>query len=122
MNDASTHPRPRRFAWPLAFVLVALIAAALVALIFLRIENWPARTVRDLRAAFIDVAHLQPKITIKNRVYLEQTSQTAELATVVRKTEIEHEFLQRGPAARNASTCTAPSSSKPASICTRIFR
>ena len=66
MNDASTQPRARRSAWPLAFVLVALIAAALVALIFLRLENWPARTVRDLRTAFIDVAHLQPKITIKN--------------------------------------------------------
>ena len=93
MNDASTQPRPRRSAWPFAFVLVALIAAALVALIFLRIENWPARTVRDLRAAFIDVAHLQPKITIKNHVYLEQTAQMAELATVMRKTEVEHEFL-----------------------------
>ena len=55
-------------------------------------EAWPARTVRDLRAAFIDVAHLQPKITIKNRVYLEQTAPTAELATVVRRTQVEHEF------------------------------
>ena len=55
--------------------------------------DWPARTVRDLRTAFIDVAHLQPRITIKNRVYLEQTAQTAEFATVVRRSEVEHEFL-----------------------------
>ena len=86
-------PRRRRSAWPIAFVLVVLIAAAVIVLIFLRMESWPARTVRELRAAFIDVAHLQPKITIKNRVYLEQTAKTAELATVVRRTEVEHEFL-----------------------------
>lgn len=91
MNDASPTPRPRS-GWPIAFVLVALILAAVVVTIFLRMEAWPARTVRDLRAAFIDVAHLQPKITIKNRVYLEQTAQTAELATVVRRTQVEHEF------------------------------
>ena len=92
VNDIPPTPR-RRSAWPLAFILVALIVAAVVVTIFLRMESWPARTARDLRAAFIDVAHLQPKITIKNRVYLEQTAQTAELATVVRRTEIEHEFL-----------------------------
>jgi hypothetical protein len=83
----------RRFTWPLAFTLIFLIAGTVVALLFWRVETWPARTVRDLRAAFIDIAHLQPKITIKNRVYLEQTAPTAELATVVRRTEVEHEFL-----------------------------
>jgi hypothetical protein len=82
-----------RISWPLAFTLLALIIVVVVVLVFLRLETWPARTVRDLRAAFIDVAHLQPKITIKNRVYLEQTAKTAELATVVRHTEVEHEFL-----------------------------
>ena len=46
-----------------------------------------------MRAAFIDVAHLQPKITIKDRVYFEQIAPTAELATVARRTEVEHEFL-----------------------------
>jgi hypothetical protein len=93
MDEPDRTKRQPRSTWPIAFVIIVLIAAALAALIFLRLENWPARTVRDLRAAFIDVAHLQPKITIKNRVYLEQTAPTAELATVVRKTEVEHEFL-----------------------------
>lgn len=106
MNEVPPSPGPHRkrlSAWPIAFVLVALIVAAVVVLIFLRLESWPARTAtqgaaqlerlgRDLRAIFIDVAHLQPKITIKDRVYLEQTSQTAELATVTRRTEVEHEF------------------------------
>ena len=92
MNTESPH-RARRFSWPLALVLLALVIAAVVVTIFWRVETWPTRTVRDLRAAFIDVAHLQPKITIKNRVYLEQTTETAELATVVRRTEVDHEFL-----------------------------
>ncbi len=92
MTDVSPAHR-RRSAWPIAFILVALITATAAIAIFIRIETWPARTVRDLRAAFIDVAHLQPKITIKNRVYLEQTAPMAELATVVRRTEVEHEFL-----------------------------
>jgi uncharacterized protein DUF4230 len=93
-----------RISWPLALTLIALIIAAVIVLIFLRLESWPARTAaqstaqlerlgRDIRAAFIDVAHLQPKITIKDRVYFEQTAPTAELATVVRRTEVEHEFL-----------------------------
>lgn len=107
MNEVppSSGPRrKRRSAWPIAFIVVALIGAAVVVLIFLRLESWPARTAtqgaaqlerlgRDLRAIFIDVAHLQPKITIKDRVYLEQTAQTAELATVTRRTEVEHEFM-----------------------------
>ncbi len=93
-----------RISWPIAFTLVALMIVAVVLLIFLRLESWPARTAaqgtaqleklgRDLRAAFVDIAHLQPRITIKNRVYFEQTTETAELATVTRRTEVEHEFL-----------------------------
>jgi hypothetical protein len=47
---------------------------------------------RDLRNAFVDIAHLQPRITINNRVYLEQTTTTSELALVSRRVEVEHEF------------------------------
>jgi hypothetical protein len=107
MNEVSPPPVPQqkhRSNWPIAFILIVLIVAAVVVLIFLRLESWPARTAsqgtvqlerlgRDLRAVFIDVAHLQPKITIKDRVYFEQIAPTAELATVARRTEVEHEFL-----------------------------
>jgi hypothetical protein len=92
-----------RISWPVALTLVALIVAAVVLVIFLRLESWPARTAaegtgqlerigRDLRSAFVDVAHLQPRITIDNRVYLEQTMPTTELAMVSRRIEVEHEF------------------------------
>ena len=93
-----------RFAWPIAVTLVVLILAAITLIIFLRVESWPVRTAaqstagleklgRDVRAAFIDIAHLQPRITINNRVYLEQTTPTSELVILSRRMEVEHELL-----------------------------
>jgi hypothetical protein len=93
-----------RISWPLAFTLIALFIAAVVLIIFLRLESWPARTARqssaelerlgkDLRAAFIDVAHLQPRITINNRVYMEQTTPVSELVVLSRRIEVEHELV-----------------------------
>jgi hypothetical protein len=90
--------------WPLAFTLIALLIAAVVLIIFLRLESWPARTARqsgaelerlgkDLRAAFIDVAHLQPRITVNNRVYMEQTAPVSELVVLSRRIEVEHELV-----------------------------
>jgi hypothetical protein len=81
-----------------------LIVAAVAVLIFLRLESWPARTARqstaelerlgrDLRSAFIDIAQLQPRITINNRVYMEQTTPVSELVVLSRRIEVEHEFL-----------------------------
>ena len=103
MNPASLEPR-RKFSWPLALTLIVLIGAAVVTIIFLRLESWPARSAkqgtaelervgRDLRDAFVDVAHLQPRITINNRVYLEKTTATAQLAILERQIEVEHELL-----------------------------
>jgi hypothetical protein len=93
-----------RISWPLAFTLIALIIAIVVVVIFLRVETWPMRTGRqstaeleklgkDLRAAFVDIAHLQPRITINNRVYMEQTTPVSELVVLSRRIEVEHEFL-----------------------------
>jgi hypothetical protein len=103
MNPPSLEPR-RRFSWPLALTLIVLIGAALLTIIFLRVESWPARTAkqstaelervgRDVRDAFVEVAHLQPRITINNRVYLEKTTATAQLAILSRQIEVEHELL-----------------------------
>ena len=96
--------KPHRFSWPIAFTIIALIIATTIGFIFLRLETWPARTARqssaelerlgrNLRAAFIDVAHLQPRITINNRVYVEQTTPSGELVVLSRRIEIEHELL-----------------------------
>jgi hypothetical protein len=103
LNPSSLAPQ-RKFSWPLALTLIALIGAALLTIIFLRLESWPARTAkqstaelervgRELRDAFVEVAHLQPRITINNRVYLEKTTATAQLAILSRQIEVEHEML-----------------------------
>ena len=94
-----------RISWPVAFTLVALLIAMVVVIIFWRIETWPARTAqqstaeleklgKDLRSAFVDIAHLQPRITINNRVYMEQTTPVSELVVLSRRIEVEHELLQ----------------------------
>ena len=93
-----------RFSWAIAFALIALMVASVVVIVFLRLESWPARTAKqstaelerlgkDLRAAFIDIAHLQPRIMINNRVYMEQTTPVSELVVLSRRIEVEHEFL-----------------------------
>jgi len=93
-----------RISWPLAFTLIALIVAIASVVVFVRLETWPARTTRqstaelerlgrDLRAAFVDIAHLQPRVTINNRVYLEQTTRVSQLVVISRRIEVEHEFL-----------------------------
>jgi hypothetical protein len=95
-----------RTSWPVAITLVVLIFAAAATFIFLRLESWPARTAKqgtaelerlgkDLRSAFVDIAHLQPRITINNRVYLEQTTTTSELTILSRHIEVEHEFAHK---------------------------
>src|SRR5438132_12947062 len=93
-----------RISWPVALTLIAFIVAIVILIIFLRLETWPARTARqssaelerlgkDFRAAFIDIAHLQPRITINSRVYMEQTTPVTELVVLSRRIEIEHELL-----------------------------
>ncbi len=95
---------PHRIAWPIALTLLALIIATTILVIFLRLESWPARTARqstaelerlgkNLRAAFIDIAHLQPRITINDRVYMEQTTPVSELVILSRRIQVEHELL-----------------------------
>ena len=93
-----------RVAWPIALALVALIIATTIVVIFLRVESWPARTAgqstaelerlgKNLRSAFVDIAHLQPRITINDRVYMEQTTPVSELVVLSRHIEVEHELL-----------------------------
>ena len=103
MNPDSFKP-PRKFSWPIAFTLIALLIVAALIFIFYRLETWPARTARqsttelerlgrDVRDALVEMAQLQPRITVNNRVYLEKTTATAQLAILSRQIEVEHEFL-----------------------------
>jgi hypothetical protein len=108
MESPQDHPAPvkrtSRLGCPFASVLVLLILALLAAFIFYRLETWPRRTAdssvtkleelaRKARDTFIEMAHLQPKVTVNNRVYLEQTTTVAELAVLARRVEVEHEMM-----------------------------
>jgi hypothetical protein len=94
----------RKFSWPAAFTLAVLIVASLCTFVFLRLETWPARTAsqgtaelervgRDVRDALVEMAQLQPRVTVNNRIYLERTTATAQLAILSRQVEVEHELL-----------------------------
>ena len=93
-----------RFSWPAALTIVVLILAAAGVLVFMRLETWPARTIgqgtedlerlgKDLRAAFVEIANLQPRITINNRTIVnENASPVAELATLAKELKVKREF------------------------------
>jgi hypothetical protein len=101
--NPDSHGGRRKFSWPAAFTLTVLIVAALSTFVFMRLETWPARTMsqgaselervgREVRDAFIGMAQLQPRVTVNNRIYLEKTTATAQLAILSRQVEVEHEF------------------------------
>ena len=103
MNEPAPR-RERKSSWPLAWVLIFAIGAAVLAFFFWRMETWPMRTAQQgsaelerlgkkARDAFVELAQLQPRVTINNRVYLEQTNAVAELAILSRQTEVDHEFM-----------------------------
>ena len=103
-HQPRSEPPRRRSGWPFALALVVLVLALLAGFIFYRIETWPARTAasgvselerigRTARDEFVRLAHLQPRVTINNRVYLEQSTDLAELAVLARRVQVEHEML-----------------------------
>jgi hypothetical protein len=103
MSDSPPPARQRKFSWALAFTLVALIVAALLVFVFWRIETWPMRFVSGtgaelervatrVRDVFADLGQLQPRVTINNRVYMEQSVPLAELALISRQIGVDHEF------------------------------
>ena len=103
-NRPVARKTPWRLGWPAVIALSFLILALLAAFIFFRLESWPARTARqsvtelerlgrEAREVFIHLAHLQPRVTVNNRVYLEQTTTVAELSVLARRLEVEHEMM-----------------------------
>ena len=98
--ESTTRPSSKRLGLPFALALIVLILALLAGFVFYRIETWPGRSLQDLKQvaqnaadAFGTLAHLQPKVTVNNRVYLEQTTTIAQLAVKERQVEVEHEML-----------------------------
>jgi hypothetical protein len=103
MDNDTRQPR-QGFSCGLMILLALIIGAALLAFVFWRMETWPMRTARagsaelerlakNARDAIVDLSQLQPRVTINDRVYFEQTNAVAELALLSRQTEVNHEFL-----------------------------
>lgn len=93
MSSPSFDPPSRsRFSWKLVLVVIVAIIAGVTAWIFYRIETWPERTAMKVSKAFAELGHLQPRITIKDRVFFEQTKSVLELAVVSRETQVEREM------------------------------
>src|SRR4051812_50139263 len=94
---------PHRVAWPIALTLVALIIAATIVVVFLRLESWPARTARQstaelerlgqkLGAALVHIAHFQPGVTNNERGFLGKTPPGSELGVLSRGVEDEKQM------------------------------
>lgn len=93
----------RRFSWAHAFTVIALALLGAALFVFSRCASAPSRAARtaadqlervgrDVRNAVVEIAQLQPRVTVNNRVYFEQSSPIAELALVSQRLEVEHEF------------------------------
>ncbi len=80
-----------RLSWRATFLILVAMLLAAGAWVFWRVEAWPARAAGEVSRAFAEVAHLQPKITIHDRVFFEQTTSVLDLAVVSRETQIERE-------------------------------
>jgi Protein of unknown function (DUF4230) len=94
-----------RFSWPLAFVLVALIGAALVYFIFDRITSWPERafasfthesaaSVAKLRDVLADTFQFRPRVVVKDKVFYESSQEVMQLTVLTKDTQVMHESDQ----------------------------
>jgi hypothetical protein len=102
MNDRFS--ARRHVSWSSAFIIIGLAAIVAGVFLFERCTSLPARTARttvdelerlgrDARNALVEMAKVQPRVTIKEQVYFEQTTDIAELALVSQRIEVEHEFV-----------------------------
>jgi hypothetical protein len=93
----STIPSRHGLSWKFILLVIALALIGTGAWMYYRLETWPQRTAREVSRAFSELAGIQPRITVHDRVFMEQTSPVLELAVVTRETmverEMEHEWL-----------------------------
>ena len=85
-------------------MIIALTGIAAGVFLFERCTSLPGRAAkttvdrleqlgRDVRNAIVQIAQVQPRVTINEHVYFEQTTPVSEFALVSQRLEVEHEFL-----------------------------
>src|SRR5437764_14584009 len=95
----------RHFSWTFALMIIALTGIAAGVFVFERCTSLPGRAAktsvdqlervgRDVRNTSVQIAQIQPRVTINGRVYFEQTTAVSELALGSQRHEGEHEILQ----------------------------
>jgi hypothetical protein len=92
-----SEPPPRRSSCLAYFIVLALIGALLAGFVFWRLETMSGQVANRVRDVFAEVLHLQPRVTVNDRVVVEQAVSVLELAVVTRdvavESESEHEWL-----------------------------
>jgi hypothetical protein len=88
--------------WPAALLAIVAILALLGGFIFYRLVTLPERAaavaqaqiervLHAARQAFADVVHTQPRVTVNERVVLEQATPVLELAVLQREISVERD-------------------------------
>jgi hypothetical protein len=95
----------RRFSWPLAFVMVALIGALLIYFVFDRLTSWPERAfasfthesaanVAKLRDVLADTFQFRPRVVVRDKVFYESSQEVMQLTVLTKDTQVMHESDQ----------------------------
>ena len=95
----------RRFSWPLAFVIVALIGALLIYFVFDRLTSWPERafasfthestaSVAKLRDVLADTFQFRPRVVVRDKVFYESPQEVMQLTVLTKDTQVMHESDQ----------------------------
>lgn len=89
--------------WPIVLLLGLVVLILTAALAFDRAAHLPARVLdsltdrstakaKEIRDAFVQLFQLQPRITVNDHVFFEQTKTVLELAVVDRDTEVTRQL------------------------------
>ena len=98
-DPTPTAPARARLGFPAAFLgsIIALVLFAAFALwrcerVATKVASQPMEVVDRAAQAFKDILQVQPRVTINERVVLNQSSPVLELAVLSREVEVEREF------------------------------
>lgn len=95
--ETRSSPARSRLGWRAVFLVVFLSVLSFAGWLYLRLESLPERMTRDVLRVFREVAQVQPRVVVHDRVVFEQTKEALELAVLTRETaverDLEHEWL-----------------------------